>query len=219
MSTFNKRQLENVFYMTVQGITFPSTQIGAAVGGRSAASAWLKDDTVVFRGRLKHILAFALMAFDVQSVAINELFELVPEREFLNVKNLTEQGVVAVIDLDPAQGEGIVLDDDMTFLTNITNNFRLGPTDVKNIIVEEKADPTNRALYRGSLINAIAYAFQVSETGGAVMYSLYDFALMNVGAGVSRGVDYVEIDGQLGPVELEKAHAQLANLILSAPLA
>jgi hypothetical protein len=219
MTQFNKRQLENVYYLTVQDITFASTAIGDPTNGRSAATAWSQDDTVVFKGKLKHILTFALMAFDVASVAVNELFEIVPEREFLNVQNLSAADIVEVIDLDPTQGEGIVVDDDMTFLTNITNNFRLGPNDMKNVVVEEKAAPANKALYKSSVINAIAYAFQVHQTGNAVTYTLFDFALMDVAAGVTKGVEYVDIDGSLGPVELDKAHSSLASLVLSAPMA
>jgi hypothetical protein len=215
-TAINRRLLESNFSLTVQDITFPSTQIGDAVSGRAADTAWALNDTVVFKGKLKHILIFALMAFDVASVAINEKFELVGERKFLNVENLTGADIVGVIDLDPTAGEGIVLADDVTYLDKLTNNYRLGFTDQKNIIAELKSDPTTKVLYRGTVLEALAYSLQVHATLNEVVYTLFDFALMDVAAGVSKGMDYLAISGNLGPIELEPAHTTLANLILSA---
>jgi len=74
----NKRKLESVYYMIVQDITFASDAIGAATPtGRAATSTWAQDDEVIFKGKLKHILTFGLMAFDVASVAVNEKFSLI----------------------------------------------------------------------------------------------------------------------------------------------
>ncbi len=42
---------------------------------------------------------------------------------------------------------------------------------------------------------------------------------MDVAAGVTKGVDYLDIDGPMGPVEIDKAHSTLASVILSAPMA
>ena len=212
----DRRLLETDFYLTIQDITFASDAIGDANNGRSAASAsWAQDATVVFKGKLKHILIFALMAFDVASVAINEKFDLAPARKFKNLQNLTPDDVVEVVSLDPADGEEIVLDDDLAFLVAITNNYRCAWTDRKNIVLELKADPTDVTLYRGTVLEALAYALQVHADQGAVVYTLFDFALSDVGGGVSKGMSYIELSGTSGPVEYEKGHVTLANLLLS----
>ena len=106
MASMDKRKLEQVYYMTVENITFASDAIGAAMGtGRSATTTWAQDGEVVFKGKLKHLLVFALMAFDVASVAIHETFSIVPEREFVNVPNLGARGIVDVVSLDPLDGD------------------------------------------------------------------------------------------------------------------
>jgi len=210
----DKRKLESVYYMTVKDITFASDAIGAASGtGRSATTTWDADQTVVFKGKLKHILNFAVMAFDVASVAINELFTLTPERDFVNMPT---PGDVGVINLDPAEGEGIVVDADMTFLNDFTNGYRLGWDDRYNLVVEEKADSTNLALYAASVLEGFIYAMQYHSTGDAPVYTLYDFAMSKAGTGYNKGVSYIDIDGTQGPVEIEKAHVTLANAILNA---
>jgi len=147
------------------------------------------------------------------------IWHLIPERQFTNVKNLGETDIVTVIDLDPTAGEGIVVDDDLTFLQHLTNNFRGNWTQAKNIITAEKATPTNKAYYTGSLLEALAYALQYQNGGAAPIYTLYDFALMNTGVAQNAGVTWLDLDGSGGPVELEKAHITLANVILSAPAA
>ena len=210
----DRRLLESNYYLTVQDITFASDEIGDPANGRTAETAWAQTDTVVFKGKLKHILTFALMAFDVAGVAILEKFELTPARKFLNVPNLTGADLVAVIDLDPVAGEGIVTDEDMTFLANLTNQFRLNWTDEKNIALEIKSSGVV-SLYRGSVLEALAYALQVHDSLNAVVYTLYDIALLDVGSGVSKGVTFIDIAGASGPVELSKAHVTLGNLILS----
>lgn len=216
MPAMDKKKLERDFYLVVENITFASTEIGDTVSGRSAATAWAKDDEVVFKGKLKHILAFALMAFDVASVAVNETFTIVNAREYTDVQNLGVSDIVAVVDLDPTAGEGVITDDDMSFLANLTNNFRLGWDAAKNIITQEKAAPANKALYRGTVLQALAFAYQWKDGGAAPVYTLYDFALMDSGSMLNQGVVYPAIDGVDGPVELDKAHVTLANLVLGA---
>jgi hypothetical protein len=46
------------------------------------------------------------------------------------------------------------------------------------------------------------------------VYTLYDFALVDAGKQTNKGVEWVDIDGPNGPVELEKAHISLANIVL-----
>jgi hypothetical protein len=86
--------------------------------------------------------------------------------------------------------------------------------DSKNVVVQEKATPANKTLYNGIVLEALAYAYQFHETGGPPVYTLYDFALVDAGKQTNKGVEWVDIDGPNGPVELEKAHISLANIVL-----
>jgi hypothetical protein len=210
----NKRKLESLYYLVGENISFDSDAIGAvSPDGRSAATAWLADEEMVFKGKLKHILTFALMAFDVASVAVNELYTIIPERDFLNVRNLGDTDIVDVVDLDPTAGEGIVQANDITFMTNLTNNLRGNWSEPKRIITANKVTPTTRAYYNGSLVEALAYGLQFQSGGTAPIYTLFDFAVMDI-SGLNKGVVYADMDGALGPVELEKAHVTLANTLL-----
>jgi hypothetical protein len=210
----DRRKLEQLYYLIVENISFASDEIGDPTNGRTSLTAWVQDAEVIFRGKLKHILVFALMAFDVAQVAVNELFTIVPEREFLNVENLGAVDIVDVISLDPADGQGIVLDNDLTFMAHLTNNFRFGWSDVKNIIIQQKAVPTNKSLYKGTVLESLAYAYQIHTTGNAVVYTLHDFALSDPAKQLNKGVQWLDINGSSGPVELEKAHVTLGNMIL-----
>lgn len=214
MTTMDKRKLEQEFYLVIEGITFANDEVGDPVNGRTATSIWAQDAEVVFRGKLKHILLFGLLAFDVSSVAILEKFSLIPARDFLNIKNLGDTDIVDVVNLDPTVDEGIILDEDLTFLARLTDNFRLDWSAPRYIIVQEKATPTNRAFYKGTVLEALAYVMQVHSTGNAVVRTLYDFALLDPSSQVNKGITWVEISGSQGPVELAKAHVSLGNLIL-----
>ncbi len=214
MAAMDKKNLERVFYMVVSDISHASTEVGDATNGRTATTAWAKDDEVIFKGKLKHLLNFAVMAFDVASVAVLETFNIVSERDYVGVENLGAADIPNVIDIDPAQGEGIVVDEDMTFLYNLTGGFRSNWDDTKNIVLQEKAVPANKILYRGSILQAYCYAMQVSGT--APVYELYDFGLIDASSSVNQGVDYPLLDSTDGPLEYEKALVTLANLVLSA---
>ena len=71
--------------------------------------------------------------------------------------------------------------------------------------MQEKATPANKTLYNGTVLEALTYAYQFHQTGGAPVYTLYDFALVDAGKQTNQGVEWVDIDGPNGPVELEKA--------------
>jgi hypothetical protein len=215
MTVFNRRQLEKVHVLLVNDISFASDAIGAASGvGRAAETDWIATDNVVFKGPLKDILIFALMAFSGSSVSVAENFEIVPIEKWVDVPNLTSTDIVTAISLDPADGEGIVLANDVTFLTNLTNNFRLAPSTVKRVIVEEKADASNKILYQGSVLEALAYALQYQDQGTAPIYTLFEVALMDAG-GMNVGVIYDPISGANGPVEYEPYLLKIANAVLS----
>lgn len=215
MSVFNRRNLEQLYYMTVQNILFASDAIGAASGtGRSADSAaWIATDEVVFSGKLKHHLIFAVMAFQGSTVSISETFDIVPAREFLNVQNLTPTDIVDVVSLDPDDGEGIVTADDVTFLANFTNNFRLSPTTEKVMIMSAKADQT-KTIYQGSVLEHLCYLLQFDSVGDAPVYTLQDVALKDV-PGSKIGTIYDDIASNNGPTEFEQYLVSIANYILS----
>jgi len=102
----------------------------------------------------------------------------------------------------------------MTFLKNLTNSFRLGWADVRNIRLEEKAVPTNKSLYRGSVLEALAYAMQYQDAGTAPIYTLFNLSVSETG--LNKGVAWETLTGANGPIELEPAHTILANTILGA---
>ena len=210
----DRKKLDRLFYLTVENISFASTAIGHATAGRTAATDWAANDEVVFKGKLKEILSFALMAFSVNQTAIVETFDIVDAAKYVDVPNLTTSDIVTAISLSPEDNEGIVLANDLTFMQNLTNNWRLGWTETRNIRLEEKADPTDKLLYRGSVLEALAYALQYPDAGTAPVYTLYNIALSEVG--LNKGVAWEAITGANGPVELEPAHITLANMILGA---
>jgi len=211
MTAMNKRKLDTDYLLIVENISFASTEIGHATLGRTATTPWSAAAEVVFKGKLKHILIFAVMAFDVSTTSVNELFTLIPASDYTDVDNLTAADIVDVIDLDPTAGENIVLANDITFLENLTNNYRFGWDDAKNLILQEKAVVTNKPLFSGTPLQALCYAMQVST---AVIYTLWEFALLT--PALNQGATYPTLTGANGPTELEVAHTTLAGLILNA---
>jgi hypothetical protein len=207
----DRRKLQSKFYLMVDHITFASTAIGATTNGRAAATAWTKDTNVVFVGELRHILIFALMAFDVASVAVLEQFRLVSERKF---QNLLATNDVTVIDLNPTAGEGIVEDADVLFLENLTHNYRREWDVVSGLIVEDDALGT-KEYFSGSTLAALAYGLQFKDGGTAPLYLATNFGFFDI-SGAGNGLSVVDLLGTSGPVELDKAHVTLGNLVLSA---
>jgi hypothetical protein len=211
----DRRKLFKEFYLVIENITFASDAIGAAAGtGRTADTAWAANAEVIFKGQLRHILTFGLMAFSVNDVAIVEDYSIVPDADFLNVMNLGALDLVDIISLDPADGEGIVVADDLTFLQNLTNNYRANWSDTKAVIRQEKADATNKAFFRGTVLETLAYAYQFDQVDGAPVYTLYNLGLAEYGAQLNKGVTWPPITGASGPVELEPAHVTLGNILL-----
>lgn len=216
-SQINKRQLETPYVLTVQEITFASDAIGkTGAGGRTSTVAWAQNDTVIFTGKLKHILLFGIIAFDVSQVAILEKFTLTPATQFANIQNLAAQNIVQVVSLDPANGAGIVLDNDVTFLERITNNYRFNWSDRKRFALELKSDAGNIQLYAASVLEMLCYMLQNHATLNDLIYTLYDLAIIDESAGTNIGVTYTELTSTAGPVEIEKAHVTLANTVLGA---
>lgn len=211
MTTMDKRKLNRDYYLIVDNISFESDEIGHDSLGRSADTSWDPAYPVVFKGKLKHILIFAVMSFEVTTTAVTEIFTIIPATDYLGVPNLGAGDIVSVIDLDPAAAEGIVDADDVTFLENITNNYRFGWDDPKNIVVEEKAVPENKALYSGTPLQAFCYAMQFSTVP---IYTLWDFSLLK--PALNQGVTYNTLTGASGPAELEVGHVTLATLILDS---
>jgi hypothetical protein len=211
MASKDRRKLSSKFYLMVDRISFASTAIGAATNGRSAATAWAKDTNVVFVGELRHILIFALMAFDVAAVAVNEQFRLVSERKF---QNLLPTNDLTIINLDPTEGEGIVVDEDVLFLENLTNNYRREWDTVSGLIVEDDAAGT-KEYFTGSTLTTLAYGLQYADAATAPVYSMANFGFFDASA-IGNGLSVVDLLGPSGPVELDKAHVTLGNLVLSA---
>lgn len=211
MASMDRRKLQSKFYLMVDHISFASTEIGATLNGRTAATAWAKDTNVVFVGELRHILIFALMAFDVAAVAVLEQFRLVSERKF---QNLLATNDLTIIDLDPTAGEGIVEDEDVLFLENLTNNYRREWDTISGLIVEDDALGT-KEFFSGSTLAALAYGLQFAAAGTAPLYVATNFGFFDI-AGAGNGLSVVDLLGPSGPVELDKAHVTMGNLILSA---
>jgi hypothetical protein len=211
MASMDRRKLLSKFYLMVDHISFASTAIGDAVNGRAAATAWAKDANLVFVGELRHILIFALMAFDVSSVAVLEQFRLVSERKFQNLKATND---IAVIDLDPTAGEGVVVDEDVLFLENLTNNYRREWDAVSGLIVEDEATGA-KEYYSGSLLAALAYGLQYKSGGTAPVYTDTNFGLFEQSA-AGVGLSVIDLLSASGPVELEKGHVTLGNIVLGA---
>lgn len=211
MASMDRRKLQSKFYLMVDHISFASTAIGAATNGRTAATAWTKDTNVVFVGELRHILIFALMAFDVAAVAVLEQFRLVSERKF---QNLLAANDLTIINLDPTEGEGIVVDEDVLFLENLTNNYRREWDLVSGLIVEADAAGT-KEYFSGSTLATLAYGLQFKTGGTAPIYAATNFGFFDI-SGAGNGLSVVDLLGPSGPVELDKAHVTLGNLILSA---
>lgn len=211
MASMDRRKLMSKYYLMVDRITFPSTQIGALTNGRTAATAWAKDQNLVFEGELRHILIFALMAFDMASVAIGEQFRVVAQQKFQNLQPTNDIGVIS---LDPTEGEGIVTDNDVLFLENLTNNYRREWDTVSGLIVE---DDTTKAkeFFSGSTLAALAYGLQYKAGGSAPIYATTNFGFFD-GSAAGAGLAVTDLLGPNGPVELEKAHLTLGNLILGA---
>lgn len=210
----DKRKLLSNYYMIVRNITFASDAIGfAAPDGRSADTAWDEGDIVIFRGQLRHLLIFGLMAFDINPASLTspEDFSVIPESKYVDSAN---PAGVRVIDLNPAtSAEGIVLLEDVTFLEEITGKYRHSWDDSVGIVVESKSDPTDKTLYHGTRLAALAYGLQYQDSEEpAVLYSSLDFAFFDR-SNVS-GLD--NIHGSNGPIELSKAHLSIGHLILGS---
>lgn len=218
MAIMDKRKLLSNYYLMVNDITFASDAIGAAApDGRSAATTWAAQANVVFKGQLRHLLIFALMAFDINpnSLTSPEKFTIVPERKFQNV-GVPSPGGVEVIDLDPTTStEGIVLAADVTFLEQITNSYRQPWDESVGIVAEDHAVPATKAYYYGSRLGVLAYGLQYSATP-ALVYTEQDFAFFDRGVMSSYGVVIDDLLGANGPAELSRAHISLGNLVLGA---
>jgi hypothetical protein len=211
MASMDRRKLLSSFYLMVDQISFASTEIGAAVNGRTAVTAWAKDDNVVFVGELRHILIFALLAFDVAAVAVNEQFRLVSERKFQNLRATND---ISIINLDPTEGEGIVVDEDVLFLENLTHTYRREWDTQSGLIVE--ADPGgNKEYCIGTTLAALAYGLQFATAGTGPIYVTTNFGFFDHAA-AGNGLNVVDLLGPAGPVELDKAHLTLGNIVLSA---
>ncbi len=211
MASMDRRKLMSKFYLMVDRITFPSTAIGDATGGRSATTPWDVDTNVVFWGDLRHILIFALMSFDVASVAVNEQFRLVSEHKFQNLKPAND---ISIIDLDPVAGEGIVTDDDVLFMENLTKQYRREWDAMSGLIVEDDITKT-KEYFSGSTLAALAYGMQFKTALSTPVYEGANFGFFEQSA-AGLGLTVVDMMGPSGPVELEKAHLTLGNLVLSA---
>ncbi|GIK43792.1 MAG: hypothetical protein BroJett011_76250 [Chloroflexota bacterium] len=211
MASMDRRKLQSKFYLMVDHISFASTEIGALTNGRTAVTTWAKDTNVVFVGELRHILIFALMAFDVAAVAVLEQFRLVSERKF---QNLLATNDLTIIDLNPTAGEGIVEDEDVLFLENLTNNYRREWDMLSGLIVEDDATGA-KEYFSGSTLAALAYGLQYKAAGTAPLYVATNFGFFDI-SGAGNGLSVVDLLGPSGPVELDKAHVTLGNLVLSA---
>ena len=122
-----------------------------------------------------------------------------------------------VLALDPADAEGIVLDDDINWTKAMTNNYRASISTKQNLIAQEKAVRTNVLHYAATMLQSLVWGHQFQDSGTAPISTLYDFALSDVGAGTNQGVVYEDIAStQHGPIEYEQALLTLANIILSA---
>ncbi len=209
------RKMQTKYRLEVEAITFANDAIGAASpSGRTASSAWAASDKVLFKGTLEQILIFSVMAFSVSDTAILETFDVTPEREYKDVENLTSTDIVTTIDLDPAAAEGIILQADLDFISNLTNQYRMSWSDKRYQVWEEKADPANKTFLNGSMVEAMCYAYQVHSTDLGVMYTLYNIALLD--PTVKKGTQWDEISSTYGPVDYSPGHAILANTILGA---
>lgn len=211
MATMDRRKLHAKYYLIVDQISFASTEIGALVAGRVAATPWAKNDNVVFVGELRHILLFSLMAFDVAAVAINEQFRLVGDRKF---HNMAADNDVAIIALDPTLGEGIVLDEDVLFLENLTDNYK-AEWDARSGLIVEAALAGTKEFYVGSVLAVLAYAMQMAPSGTGLIYTETNFGFYDQSA-AGLGLSAVDLLGPQGPIEIEKAHITLGSIVLGA---
>lgn len=205
----NRKQLQTNYILTVENITVASTGLA---GGRTAVTPWAANAEVMFKGQLQHILMFAIANFSVNGASIAETFHLVSAKSYQAVENLTSVDVPALIDLDPTEAEGIILAEDVTFLQNLSNNYRLDWNQASKINLQEKATPTTWLFYRATLLQLFCFAMQ--DRAGDLVRSLYEIGVLPTGTLV--GVDYVDILSSSGPVELEQGHVNLANVILGA---
>jgi hypothetical protein len=145
---------------------------------RTAASTWAADSNVVFVGELRHILVFALMAFDVAAVAVNEQFRLVSEQKF---QNLAATNDVTIINLDPTEGEGIVVDEDLLFLENLTKNYRREWDVVSGLIVEDDVTKA-KEYFSATTLAALAYGLQYKAAEAAPIYVATNFGFFDMSA-------------------------------------
>jgi hypothetical protein len=216
MPIMDRRKLLANYYMIVEGISFASDAIGAAVGGRTAQTVWAEGANLIFKGQLRHHLIFALMAFDIvpTSLVSPERFSLIPERKFNNPGTPDPKGV-QIVDIDPATSqEGIVTLDDVAFLDEVTGLYRYSWDESVGIVAENRLTPATKNLYYGSRLATLAYGLQYSDTP-APIYTEFDFAFFDRNS-VGSYITLDDILGSNGPTELERAHVSLGNLILGA---
>ncbi len=212
----DRRKLNSKYYLVVEDISFASTAIGDATNGRSATTAWAAQDEVTYKGTLAEILIFAMMAFDINGTQVLEKYRIVDERSYKGVKNLAEGDVPTIIDLDVLGAENIIVTDDITFLTNLTDNFRESENEAKHVVLEKK-DASGTSYYQATIKELLAYLFKWEDGGTAQLYTLLNVGLLDVSSGVNMGVSYPNLsDSTLGPVEFATGRVTLASQILGA---
>lgn len=217
MAIMNRRKLLSNHMLMIDGITFASTAIGHATGGRSAETAWAEGANVIFKGQLRHILIFGLMAFDVNPASLTspERFTVIPESKFYNVGSPSPAGV-EIINIDPdTSTEGIVLPADVSFLELVTRNYRDSWDETIGVIAEDHNVPTTKEFYYATRLAVLAYGLQYSDTPAPV-YTEQDFAFFDRDTIGNYGVAVNDLLGASGPVEIAKAHVSIGNLILGA---
>lgn len=204
----DRRKLKLPYKMIIEGATFPSDAL--AGGTRESETAWVADDNIVVEGTLEQLLVFALMNFDVQSVQIAEKFDIVSARRF---RNLSAAQNISVVSVDPTVDPGPVTAADLTFVANLTNNYRYDWNQQVTLVVETAAG--EKTFYKGSVLAALCYALQYDGTA-APIYVNSNFALYD--GGVPMGVTVLNLhDANQAPVQLHAAHIKLAQRILDAP--
>ena len=170
---------------------------------------WEVNDNVVFAGTHEEVLVFALKKFDVFDTLIQEDYSIVWDR---NYKDFPTYPTVPITLL----GSIHVLPEEVTLVGLVSDSYRFNLSDGAAMVLEEKADPTNRVFYRGTRGALLSYLLQVKDGDTARIFTLYNFSIYDSGKAATMGMTLVDILGAQGPVELEKAHPVLANAIVNA---
>ena len=164
--------LTQQYQLAIEDITFASTEIGHATAGRSATTVWSATDDVIFRGELKSVLIFALMAFDLDGLNVLEKFTLIPTKEIVDVSNLTISDIPGVVELDPVGLEGIVTAEDVTFLDNlITGQGKWNA--VFDFILQDKATGLVNQQYYGEVLQILCAFLRFDEVTPGSEVPLY----------------------------------------------